>query len=400
MRGYLNRFLQMLPKLSTEEVKRVVCEFADENNMMDSILDSLSSGLVIVDNQWKVIQTNKAADRFLFSVGIDESKAEGQFLWDVISDNEIALFLKDCSDNCRSHAMQEFTTANADGSVRFLDISVMPLLKQSQISGNIIKIVDVTAQRKQEILLRRMENLAGLTNLAAGMAHEIKNPLGAISIHVQLVQKAISKKRKGDGTLPDKKFLEDHLDIINEEIENLNSKVMSFLLAVRPVKAELKLYDPLSVLQGLVDFITPEFSSRNVCVALKAPEKVPKLLIDEKLFRDVLLNIAQNAFAAITEKNQDSGKSGFIDFEILVSSDKCNIVIEDSGCGMSDETVSKIFEPYFTTKANGTGLGMTMAYKVIKEFGGDIQVSSKLGVGSRFVIVLPVPQTDRKMLSS
>lgn len=400
MRGYLNRVLEMLPKLSSEQLKRVLNDFADEYNMMDCILDSLSSGLVLVDNQWKVIQTNKAADRFLFSVGIDDSKLESNCVWDIISDDEIASFLKECSEGQKNHAMQEFTCTNADGSVRFLDISVMPFLKRTEIAGNIIKIIDVTQQRKQDVLLRRMENLAGLTNLAAGMAHEIKNPLGAISIHVQLVQKAISKKRESDNQLPDRKFLEDHLEIINDEIDNLNGKVMSFLLAVRPVKAELKLFDPLSVISSLVDFITPEFSQSNVNVALNSSGKIPKLLIDEKLFRDVLLNIAQNSFFAIKEKNQDSNVPGFIDFDISVSNDKCIIKIEDNGCGMSEETVSKIFEPYFTTKANGTGLGMTMAYKVIKEFSGDIQVSSKAGIGSQFKIILPIPQTETKMLTS
>ncbi|MBQ1629049.1 MAG: PAS domain S-box protein [Treponema sp.] len=408
MDGYVNRVIDMLPKLSDDEVQRIVKSICGRNTMLDSIIESLSTGLVIVDKSWKIIKRNKAANRYLFSNGIDETRIDSEPIWNLTNECEIADFLHKTAQDEKSNVGEEFSTTSSDGSVRFLSVSVMSFVLKSEIAGNIIKIDDVTRKRNQDILMRRMENMAGLTNLAAGMAHEIKNPLGAISIHIQLIQRAIKKAREGDGLLPDQKFLEDHLDVVNEEIDSLNKHVMDFLFAVRPVKAELSLRDPNTIIESLADFFTPEFNRSHVDVQLNLVKEKKRILIDEKLFREVLINISQNGFAAIKSKfiecsEEHSGNScslmpGKLIFGTFIADDKYIITVGDNGCGMDEETVSRIFEPYFTTKANGTGLGMTMAYKIIKEFGGEIQVQSHKGEGSVFSIILPVPQTDKKLL--
>ena len=122
-------------------------------------------------------------------------------------------------------------------------------------------------------------------------------------------------------------------------------------------------------------------------------------MLDEKLFRDVIMNLAQNALAAL-KSNRDSGKSGFFRIETCLCENKFVIKISDNGCGMSEETVAKIFEPYYTTKANGTGLGMTMVYKITKEFSGEIFVDSKENEGTLFTLEFPVPQKGTKLLPS
>lgn len=408
MGGYVKRVIEMLPKLSEEEVRRLFKSVASENSLMDSIIESLPTGLVIVDKKWKILQKNKAANRFLFSGGVDESKSENEPIWNLISEEEIADFISRTAAEDKSNVSEEFTTTCSDGSVRFLSVTIMSFVHQTEISGNIIKIDDVTQKRTQDVLLRRMENMAGLTNLAAGMAHEIKNPLGAISIHIQLIQRAIKKAREGDGILPEKKFLEEHLDVVNQEIDGLNKLVMDFLFAVRPVKAELTLSNPENIIKNITDFFTPEFNRSNVDVKTDFVAEKKRILIDDKLFREVLINIAQNAFAAVKSKfeecSEDSSSdekemTGRIVFSTFIKDDKYIVAISDNGCGMDSETASRIFEPYFTTKANGTGLGMTMAYKIIKEFGGEIQVKSEKGEGTVFSIILPVPQTEKKLLA-
>lgn len=266
MGGYVKRVIEMLPKLSEEEVRRLFKSVASENSLLDSIIESLPTGLVIVDKKWKILQKNKAANRFLFSGGVDESKSENEPIWNLISEEEIADFISKTAAEDKSNVSEEFTTTCSDGSVRFLSVTIMSFVHQTEISGNIIKIDDVTQKRTQDVLLRRMENMAGLTNLAAGMAHEIKNPLGAISIHIQLIQRAIKKAREGEGILPEKKFLEEHLDVVNQEIDGLNKLVMDFLFAVRPVKAELTLSNPENIIKNITDFFTPEFNRSNVDV--------------------------------------------------------------------------------------------------------------------------------------
>ncbi len=407
MSRYVERVIDMLPKLSSEEVKRVLMEVVSENSMLDSLIESFSTGLILVDKKWRILQVNKAAKRIL-RISPDEEKYEDELLFNVIEENEeISEWLKNIADTHKTNVREEFSSSSSsDGSVRFLAVSVFSFVQKTEISGSIVKIEDITQQKAKAVLDRRLENMEGLTNLAAGMAHEIKNPLGAISIHIQLVQKAISKKRGGDGTLPDKKFLEDHLDIVNDEIEKLNELVMDFLFAVRPVNAKLTLSDPEEILSSICDFVSPEFNKSHVLLKMELLKEKKRIMIDEKLFRQVIINIAQNAFYAVkakfpgcTEENTNSQEMpGIVIFKTTIIEDNFVISISDNGIGMDSETVGRIFEPYFTTKANGTGLGMTMSYKIIKEFGGDIQVKSEKGTGSVFFISLPVPQTETKLL--
>lgn len=402
MRGFVEKVIKAIPKMSDEQVKRVLLEVSNEHKLLSSVLDSQSTGIVILDANWFVQQINKAADRILFQNSFDESNAEEQKVWDFIIESEIARFVQKAALENRSNVSEEFTIGSSDGSVRFVIVSLNPFIIDNRVHGNILKIEDITQKRTREIIQRRMENMAGLTNLAAGMAHEIKNPLGAISIHIQLIQKAIGKKRSGDGMLPDEKFLENHLDIVNEEIENLNKLVMDFLFAVRPVKAEFILTEPSEIIKNIAEFFEPEFSKSDVELNISFPEKEKRLLLDPKLFREVLMNIAQNGLQAIKARIENDGsdfEKGQFNINSFIENDKYILELSDNGTGMDQETCSRIFEPYFTTKANGTGLGMTMVYKIIKEFNGDIFVKSEKGKGTVFTIELPVPQTETKLLS-
>ena len=179
--------------------------------------------------------------------------------------------------------------------------------------------------------------------------------------------------------------------LIQEEIDRLNGIVVDFLFAVRPVNAELRLLNPHEQLQQCLDFCMPELTEKQVEVQLDLMENPPDLMLDSKLFRQVVLNLVQNAEGAMPD-------GGILWFSTQVKNDRFLLNIADNGTGMDDKTASRIFEPYFTTKAAGTGLGLTMVYKIIKEFAGDIQVQSSLGEGTLFRISLPVPQRECRLL--
>ena len=190
--------------------------------------------------------------------------------------------------------------------------------------------------------------------------------------------------------------MEKYLAVVNEEIDNLNKIVVDFLFAVRPVSANLELKDPDKLLERFRDFFLPEFQQKKIRFTTRLCNKSVRLLIDEKLFREVIVNLTQNAIAAIDEKNSGDGE-----LEIIteLKNDIFVIRIKDNGQGMPENILSHVFEPYYTTKANGTGLGLTMVYKIIKEFSGDIQVTSVCGEGTVFEIKLPVPQMETKLIN-
>lgn len=406
MRGYVKKIKQKAEKLSKEQIISLLDTMTEENETLYSIIESLSTGLLIVDNDFHLIQSNTIVkSRLNFSTHLDDTTDVP--IWEIIEDKEIADFLRKCAEKKITNSSEEFSTITSGGTVRFMNITLNPLNMNGNLCGRIILIRDITDKKNQDVLLHRMENMANLTTLAAGMAHEIKNPLGAISIHMQLIQKALNKARDNNDVLPPKKFVEDHIDVVNEEIDHLNKLVMDFLFAVRPVNATLQLKNPGEVIENIADFFKAEFNRFKVKVDLQINDDGKKIMMDDKLFRDVIINLSQNALAAIKsrfpecneeEKCEPEDYKGLFLISCQVKENRYIINVCDNGCGMSPETVAKVFEPYYTTKANGTGLGMTTVYKIVKEFSGEILVDSEEGVGSKFTLVFPLPQANKKLI--
>ena len=397
MQEFSRRVSKKLSKLSDAQIKSLVDELSDRCDLLDSIFQSISTGIIIVSDgalEFRVLKINKAAERFLPLA----QRADSSPVWEIVSDSEISSFLRKNFESKCTNVRDEFSFSTAGGSVRFLDISIAPFARDEVLVGSIVRVEDVTEKRNREILLHRMEAMASLTGVAANVAHEIKNPLGAISIHIQLIQKAVRKRREGDGLLPEPKFLEDYLDVVNSEIDRLNKTVVDFLMAVRPISVNMELSRVDSILREFVDFFTPEFVDKKIGVESKISEGIPKILVDPKLFREVIVNLAQNSLSAI--EGRFSGRAGGrIKIAAFAKDGVFVLKFSDNGTGMDDETCARVFEPYFTTKANGTGLGLSMSYKIIKEFSGDITVSSALGRGTEFTVSIPVPQTERRLLT-
>lgn len=393
MTDFVEKAYGKINKLSDEQLGILMNRIKDENEVFDSIIQGLPCGLIIIDKDFHVMKINRAAKRF---IPVNFKHIQNEVVWDHIEDEDIADFIRQCGEKKLANKNKEFSIADSDGKIRFVVVSVLPLLHNSEIDGNIIYIEDVTAKRQQEILMHRMKSLKSLTSLAASVAHEIKNPLGAISIHIQLLQKAIKKSRDSDGLLPDEKFLEKYLGVVNEEIDNLNKIVMDFLFAVRPVQANIELSSADSIVEKTLSFFKPEFDQNNIDVMMDLDEADTRVMIDTKLFKEVIVNLIQNAKAAIIEKNGNA--DGHLAVKSFIKNDSYILTIADNGTGMDAETCSRIFEPYYTTKANGTGLGLTTVYKIIKEFRGDISVNSEKGTGTIFTISIPVPQQDTLLL--
>jgi signal transduction histidine kinase len=280
---------------------------------------------------------------------------------------------------------------------RLLSISVLPLVRNHQVSGSLIYIEDITEKRGKEARLRRAENLASLTTLAAGVAHEIKNPLGSLSIHIQLIQKTLAAG-EAEGKANAKtggsynKTIDKYLSVVNEEIARLNQIVVDFLFAVRPMDMELRYGSINSLIAEVAEFVSFELKEARIECVLGLQEDLPSINFDERFMKQALLNLIKNAMAAmegggtltIKTKAQDDGT-------ILIT-------FADTGVGISDENLPKIFEPYFTTKETGSGLGLTLVFKIIREHQGEITVKSRPGEGTAFIITLPVPQKERRLI--
>lgn len=395
MRTFIERALSKLPKMTEEQITALLLSSTAENERLESVLDSLTDGLLVSDADHNLVLLNKSAERLL-PLAIQEQGERP--LWAVISDDRMEEFLHTTLLSGDRVSDREFDV-EVKGVQRLLALSVLPLVKARKVTGSLVHVEDITEKRGKEARLRRAENLASLTTLAAGVAHEIKNPLGSISIHIQLIQKALKTSRAAcsdDGpvvgaTAPFD-LLDKYLGVVNEEIDRLNRIVVDFLFAVRPMDMELREGDLNALVRELVDFMRFELDAAGIECVLELADDLPELLYDERYIKQALLNLVKNALAAMPS-------GGCLTIRTERSGDDAQITVSDTGIGIPEENLPKIFEPYFTTKETGSGLGLTLVFKIIKEHRGEITVKSKEGEGSSFLIVLPVPQKETRLIA-
>ncbi|MEE8590757.1 MAG: ATP-binding protein, partial [Spirochaetia bacterium] len=385
MRKFLQRALEKIEKMDRTQIRQLVSDIAGDNELLEMVMESMSDGVVVTDREDNILMVNKSAERmFPFSTDDLIEKPLNQ----AIGDKEIREFLKENLHGLDRILDQEFTLG--DGYSRTLSLSIMPLVRQGWITGNVIHIEDITEKRAKEARLRRAESLAALTTLTAGVAHEIKNPLGSIGIHLELMKKEMSGKKQ----IETQKVLENLL-IIKEEVDRLNRIVMDFLFTVRPMNAELS-YDELNrVVRELLDFMKFELSEAGITVDTDLTKTGPQILMDERYMKQAVLNILKNAISAMPD-------GGRLRVQTVQKGNELRLKISDTGVGISDEHMDKIFEPYFTTKEKGvgTGLGLAVIHGIIKGHGGTITVESNPGMGSTFNIFIPVIEEPSAWLTS
>ena len=380
MSRFYQKVIERLDRIDTMQAGTLLRGLAAENDLLAMVLESMTDGIIVLDEAHGVRLVNKAAERLL-PFAADEPT--GRSVWQVIDDEQVAAFLRDTLIGSDRVLDGEFTLEGAHAAT--LEITIVPLVRDRHIEGSLVHVVDITERRSEEARLRRAENLASITTLAAGVAHEIRNPLTSMSIHLQLIQRALRRSETVSAEI------DESLRTMTAEIQRLNKIVVDFLFAVRPMNSELREGDINDVLRPLLAFLRPELSASGIEVVEKLAARLPPAQIDERLLREALLNIVKNAQAAMAA-------GGTLAVGTVLEGERIRITVRDTGTGIPDDIADKIFEPYFTTRDFGSGLGLTLTYKIIKEHAGDIEVASKPGVGTTLRVSIPVSPRARRML--
>lgn len=364
-------------EISQEHLRELCASALDEFDLLKEVLDRENEGHIVLDrSQGDVILMTRSLMK-LIPVSIS-----GKNFTDSIKDPDLKKYFLAVLDG--NENMNERDFSFGEGEIKTIRISFMPfMLKDREYLD--IRFNDITENLKKEMKLRNTEALASMTTMAAGVAHEIKNPLAAMQIYTSLLRKAI---QSGKGLDKANEFI----DIIEQETERLNEIAVDFLFAVKPMQVDLKLDSLNDIIMELSDFVAVEAATKNIKITLSLDKFIPSLMLDRKLLRRAFLNIINNSFYAM----KDGGE--------LIIEDKCDgdyvkLAIIDNGSGMSEETKSRIFEPYYTTKAeSGTGLGLTAVLKIINAHSGEIALDSQLGKGTCFTFKFPIPKSQRKVL--
>lgn len=240
-------------------------------------------------------------------------------------------------------------------------------------AGAVVLLQDVTQERELELRARRSERLAAVGQLAAGAAHEIRNPLTAIKGFIQLIGRRLEGETAG------------YIDIVLQEIERIESIVNDLLLLARQPRLRLRRVEVGALLQRLVDMIRLDETARSCAIELVVTDPLPGVVADEGQLRQVFLNLIRNGLDAMPEGGR---------LQVRAFSDpgaKTVVVeIEDCGPGIPPEHLGRIFDPFFSTKEGGTGLGLAVSYGIVRNHGGHIDVDSEPGRGTRMRVALPV----------
>lgn len=247
--------------------------------------------------------------------------------------------------------------------------------EMGEVSGVINSLAgELAARKKLEEQVQRAERLAAVGEIAAGLAHEVRNPLMSIRGFAQLLQE---ENPKGEQNA--------YLDIIVRETERMNRLIEKLLFYARPSANCLEEIDLNAVIANSLLLVDSQLRQRQIRILLRLSHEVPAVFANEEQLKQVLLNIFINALQAIGEKGQIRVSSRYIRREKQVQ-----VSVVDSGGGIPAENMERIFDPFFTTKEQGTGLGLSVAFRLMETWGGSVRAYSKTGQGSKFLLIFPV----------
>ncbi len=231
--------------------------------------------------------------------------------------------------------------------------------------------------------MKRADRLASIGEMAAGIAHEIKNPLAGIAGVIQVLKK--------DQAIGDQKRAV--LDEVLSQVERMDKAVRNLLSFARPPEPKMTLVDINELISKLLDFLVPQFAKNSITVERKLSAGLPWLTLDPDLMQQALINIALNAIQAMPEGGKFIAETKSMKPE-GENSGSVEIFFADTGKGISAENLSRIFNPFFTTRQQGTGLGLSITQRIVEQHGGEISVMSSSGKGASFTIIFPYPQND------
>jgi two-component system, NtrC family, sensor histidine kinase PilS len=354
------------------------------------IIQSLDSGLLTIDLSGNINFLNRTAERILSQ---NEEQLKDTSIYDLFPKIGTMIEQAKKKDSAPSPDYQRYETplSDRDGRRTYLGFSISPLTDpEGSLIGHTLIFQDITKFKEMEEEMKRVDKMAAVGLLAAGMAHEIRNPLASLSGSIQIL--------KSELTLDDH---QEHLmEITLRESERLNALITDFLLFAQPPQTRKVSYPMQRILDETIDLFTHSPSFHNgIRIQRPVAREEIHASVDPDQMKQVFWNLLINAAQSMSNGGDIHVRMGkgndccVTDLPVpppLRGKECAKISIIDSGNGMAQEEKEKIFEPFFTTKENGTGLGLSIVHRIIENHNGLIKVESEVGKGSTFTIYLPV----------
>ncbi len=384
--GFFDRLVARIDKLGPESLQAQMLRLAQERGFLETIFQTIQEGVIVIDNDGLLLYANRAAEKL---AGFEFAKTKGRSIIRFLRewDWEHLLEMPANLDGWARMVTREIEISYPER--RFLSVYAAPLEEEGLVEKGVLVILrDVTRDRRQEASALENERSNAVKLLAAGVAHEIGNPLNALNIHLQLLARELRElpaDYRGN--------LDELVGVARVEVERLDAIITQFLRALRPIKPVLMPERPTEVLQETLRLLATEFENRRIAVSVDIPDQMPTVHLDRSQIKQVFFNLIKNALEATPD-------GGALKVVFSVGDVFVDIAFIDSGRGIKLEEMGRVFEPYHTTKTQGTGLGLMIVQRIIEDHGGEIDLSSKPGEGTCFKIRLPRSERRVRLLNT
>ncbi len=384
-KSFLDRLIDRMDRLDPASIQTYVLRLVREKGFLEAIFNTIQEGVIVIDSALKIRYINTAAQQLL---GIQE-EAGTQRIDRYLRDVDWAPLLD--ADPQQWHRISRQEIEVFYPVHRYLSFYLVPVRTDNSAADIPLATLilrDVTEAQKDTEKTIESQRVQAITMLAAGVAHELGNPLNSLNIHLQLLSRTVAQLT--DRAVADE--IEDLLNVATHEVERLDSIVTNFLRAVRPVPPTLRRITVQKVLAEALAFMRLEIENRKIRVDASLPQDIPRVMADADQLKQAFYNIIRNAVQAMPE-------GGLLQIVCTVSDEFVDVRFADTGSGISPEDLSCIMEPYFSTTAGGTGLGLLIVERIVRSHGGELVIESS-DEGAAFTVRLPLRDRQVRLLES
>ncbi len=346
-------------------------QMLSEKAQLQQVVDQLEDGLIFLSRDQRVLFFNKAAE---FIVQKPVAEVLGWSMEDLLEPSHPLRAFLDRAGPQGTRPRTVTIPLAQDGKSREFLVSTFPVGDTEQTMGSMVLLKNLDSIKTVQSLVSYSAKLTALGRLTSGLAHEIKNPLNAMAIHLELMKEKLGPSLEG---------VQPNVTIIESEIRRLDRVVQGFVKFIRPQELALKPVDLNPLLKHVIALLEAEWGSKGIRFAFQASGSLPLVTADAELLHQAFLNILLNACQAMPSggtitvtTDQDSGESA-------------RVIIADEGRGIPREDMDKIFRLYYTTKPGGSGIGLSLVYRIVQQHDGSIDVASEEGRGTTITVRLP-----------